>query len=1543
VQWGMSQNHYILSTKNGTVLLDRHLPSLPQNMQAGYHLLAFSQIPTDKVREELLAVGINLIEYVDQKTYVSSISTSVEASQLAGFHIVASATFPDILRKDNRLKEIPLPFWAFSGAKLKLQVLFFSDVNFDSGIEILKKDGYEIVEKDAYSKTCFIELNSIQVNNLLAYPFVRYLDLPPHPGVHDSDDGRNLHRSNMIDRDYYGSYQFDGTGVSVVVNDDGFAGPHIDFEGRANQSTVATDLTGNHGDGTAGIVGSAGNLDPIMRGMATGAYLHVRQYSASLPNTIPLHVDSAVMVFSNSYSDGCNTGYTTTTRKVDQEIYNNPSLIQVFSAGNSNGQNCNYGAGTQWGNITGGHKMSKNCITTANLDANDVIASSSSRGPAHDGRIKPDISAHGQGQMSNDENYTYQSFGGTSAACPGIAGITVQLHQAYRSFNGGTNAPSALLKAAMLNTANDLGNDGPDFIFGWGKINAFKALKLLEENRYLSASISQGNNNTHNVTIPANVRRAKIMIYWADKEASVSATKALVNNLDMNIVNGANTYYPWILNSNPNATTLAQAATRNGILDTLNNVEQIAIDNPTAGTYTINVNAPLVPVGPQNYFIVYEFLYDEITLTFPVGGEGILPNTANRIHWDAYGTTGTFLVEASLDNGNSWSTVQNNVAGTSRFITWNTPGTVTGLAKVRVSRNGVSDESDAVFSIIGRPANLRVTAICTTANSIRLAWDAVPNATAYDVFKLGQKYMDSVGTSNLLTFDVPVPNITGTYWFAVRARGANQCVGLRTIAIRHQGSSAGTGNCVLDCGNDNDAGVDSILSPRTNLQNCGLNQFPVTILLNNISSNPQTGFTVSYQLGNNAPVVQTYTQSLQPGVIDTFTFSQTLSLTAAGIYTLKVWSSLNNDGARCNDSSLITINFTNPTSVFPYAENFQSGVFPPANTFLINPDAATTWASKQCTGVNGLTTTAMFFDNFAYNAAGQLDYFGLTSLNLTSVSAAQISFDVAHAPYSATYNDRLLVEISTNCGISYQTVYNKAGSTLATTANSTTRFVPNNANQWRNEVIDLSPYCGAYVNIRFVNQTAYGNDVFVDNINIVTIASQPLAQFNAVSQNTCLGVVSFQDQSNNIPSTWFWDFGDGNTSTQQNPSHQYANPGQYTVQLIVSNAIGSDTITQSNFVNFYTIPQPQTNTQVYLCPSDSILLTGTGTGTLHWYTNSDSLLGLNQWLARTVPDTFLLRNIELNAAQYVGATSPSIGAGANFTGTAWMNFSTLQPVKIISVLVEAQTAGNRTISVRNGNNGTGTLVLQRTVFVPQGQSRINLDITLLTPGSYSIGGAALNLFRNSAGAQYPYQISNLIQITGSSATISGYYYFFYNWEVELPACQSDAVTVYVQPAQALFNSAVTNLDVTFTDQSTGANSWFWDFGDGSSSTLQNPTHSYNSVGTYNVTLTINGSCSYTMQVVVTTTSISLLKKELQVELLPNPAVTYTRVQFDQALQEPTLLQIYHVDGKKLEEIKLEVGQLYYNIPCEKFAAGTYLIQLDSKSYSNQLKFNVIKN
>ena len=96
------------------------------------------------------------------------------------------------------------------------------------------------------------------------------------------------------------------------------------------------------------------------------------------------------------------------------------------------------------------------------------------------------------------------------------SGVMAQLHHAYQSMNSGTVAPSALLKAAMLNTANDLGNDGPDFIYGWVNC-AYKAAKLLEENRFLSATVAP-ERNTHTINIPTGVQRAKIMIYWADQK-----------------------------------------------------------------------------------------------------------------------------------------------------------------------------------------------------------------------------------------------------------------------------------------------------------------------------------------------------------------------------------------------------------------------------------------------------------------------------------------------------------------------------------------------------------------------------------------------------------------------------------------------------------------------------------------------------------------------------------------------------------------------------------------------------------------------------------------------------------------------------------------------------------------------------------------------------------------------------------------------------------------------------------------------------------------
>ena len=115
----------------------------------------------------------------------------------------------------------------------------------------------------------------------------------------------------------------------------------------------------------------------------------------------------------------------------------------------------------------------------------------SSRGPTVDGRIKPDIASKGTSVWSTIPPYSYDHKTGTSMACPGIAGVMAQLYHAYKELNGGVNPPSALMKCILLNSADDIGNPGPDFKHGWGEVNAYRAVKMLESSNYISTDTKE--------------------------------------------------------------------------------------------------------------------------------------------------------------------------------------------------------------------------------------------------------------------------------------------------------------------------------------------------------------------------------------------------------------------------------------------------------------------------------------------------------------------------------------------------------------------------------------------------------------------------------------------------------------------------------------------------------------------------------------------------------------------------------------------------------------------------------------------------------------------------------------------------------------------------------------------------------------------------------------------------------------------------------------------------------------------------------------------
>jgi PKD repeat protein len=1122
-----------------------------------FFFLQFYQTPNAEQRAELKREGIDLLQYIPNHTYIASVSASIDPARLqaAGVRSLVPVN-PDQKLVGNLYHGVISPWTRTQKDQIEVMITFYESLDYETVVNYLETDGFKVVSGNGISSIVRVGLAETALPELAALPYVSTVEEVPPPGAPEDIPGRSLHRACAIDTDYPTGRSYTGEGVGVLVRDDGFVGPHIDFQGRITQS-VFYDSPGAHAEGVAGIFAGAGNMDPANRGMAAGSDVFVLNYNADFTdNTMSLHINQGVLVTNSSYSNGCNAGYTSITRTVDQQCFDYPTLMHVFSAGNSNNQNCGYGAGNQWGNITGGHKQGKNVIATANLFADASLVNSSSRGPAHDGRIKPDISANGQNQISTDPFHQYAPFGGTSGASPGIAGITAQLHQAYRDLNGGDTAPGALLKAILMNTANDLGNVGPDFRFGWGHVNAFRAALALEENRYFSATIDQGATNEHTIDIPANVASMKIMTYWADPEASPFSSKALINDLDTRILDldGAE-HLPWVLNSAPDPSTLNDPATKG--VDHLNNVEQVEILNPAAGSYTLEVTGFDVPQGPAEYFVVIEYQTDEVNLTYPVGGEGMKPGEIQRFHWDAIGEDEPFTVEYSLDGGDSWNSI-GTIDAENRMVEWLVPNQPTGKGHIRITRGASTSLNEVPFSILDIPTNLEIVQACP--DYIRLAWSEVSGAQGYDVFLLGDRYMDSIGTTTELFYDIPTTDPTERHWVSVRAKGNDGRRGRRANAILYNDG-------LKDCDLDNDLDLVALTEPPfTYYTGCDPYQGPISVELFNNGADPVTNPSVSLQVNNGAVITETVNTTIAPGTSYIYTFNEELAITTTGDFPFDVWLHDNLDEASFNDSISLQMNafIQGGNGLSTIFENFENANGP---YLLDNPDGNMTWKRYDVDpGPNGNETTVIMMENFFYPANTEPDAMAFFPVNLTDAGPnTGLAFDYAYAPDFNGEEDRLRIDVFTECGTNYLgSPFNKAGAELGTTFPSDEPYYPSSQNQWRREGFPLEDYAGQSIVVRFVSISEGGNNLFVDNINIQEFAPVA-ASFTSSKLEACANTsVLFLDNSTGDNLVYQWNFGEGafpSTADDDGPHIvTYSTPGTKIAQLVVTNPISVDTL-----------------------------------------------------------------------------------------------------------------------------------------------------------------------------------------------------------------------------------------------------------------------------------------------------------------------------------------------------------------------------------------------
>lgn len=1187
--FGFAQTSRFVQFASGSAAFPGNFSSILQNppvIQASelfagrfVRYIQFNRLLTDQERATVEGQGLQFLAYYPATTYLVSLPEGFDFKQLATLPVWSVMAPVTNWKMAPQLLERPLGAWAVNGDRVTLNVQVYPHVGIENGARLCLAAGLNVTAKGVMNGYLEVQAPISDLLSVAALPFIQYLELIAPPSEQEDTRNRALHRSNMLDADHASGLHFNGAGVSVLVRDDGKVGPHEDFRGRLTD--LSTTNLGTHGDWVSGALGGAGNIDPRSRGMATGSEIFVSEYVSSFQDEKLLQLlDAGVPITNTSYSDGCNIGYTIGSQTVDQQMVNQPKLSHVFSAGNNGTANCNYGAGATWGNITGGHKMAKNAFAVANLLADGSLNSSSSRGPAYDGRIKPDISAHGTDVYMTQPFQTYSNATGTSFSAPAVAGGLAQLTQAFKSLNNGQEPASALLKAAVLNTANDIGNVGPDFRTGWGQINVGAAYRLLEQKNYLNASISLGATNNQTLNLPEQVRQARIMLVWTDPAAAPNAAKALVNDLDLKVIAPDGTVLlPWRLDPTPNSTALNTPATKG--VDSLNNVEQVSIDLPAAGNYTVQVQGNGVAFGPQDYYLVWTYLKDEIKITYPNGGEGFVTGQGEteRIHWDALGNDGEFTLQYTLDNGQSWNSMA-TVSSERRHYDWQIPqNTVSGQVKILILRGNQSDTTDVPCTIAPVPGNIKVEKVCP--DSMSVSWAAV-DSLEYDVYRLGQRYMEIVGHSNNTPFTFPIQNGGAAQWLSIRTADSTGLTGRRARAVRWPGD-------LKNCPQNNDVALRKLLSPAVDaILQCGGGDLSIAVRIKNEGLNPVSGAIAHYQVDNQPASSELVPEIPVADSID-FVFSTPYYIGINGRLNLKVWLSYPSDNAHFNDTIQRVLPVVSQAAQAPFGQSFENSPNLPAGWTVVNPDEQIGWQLQRgnIVGTGGTNTRAFKLACYDYPVPGAQDYIYLIPLDLSNIANPTLFFDLAYAQYDELSSESLRVEIFENCDLGAPPVvlWEKSGAELATRSSTTNSFTPTSAAEWRPEAVDLNAYTGKSLLLRFSALNNFGNNMYLDNVRLLNfIATTPVAEFQASKDTICrLDTLIYQAVNQDLATTNLsWSFGaqaQPGTATGPGPhSVWYVTPGTKTVRMIAANPFGSDTVTQA--IQVRNFPTANFTTQV---------------------------------------------------------------------------------------------------------------------------------------------------------------------------------------------------------------------------------------------------------------------------------------------------------------------------------------------------------------------------
>ncbi|WP_166919633.1 S8 family serine peptidase [Flavobacterium poyangense] len=514
-----------------------------------------------------------------------------------------------------------------------------------------------------------------------------------------------------------------GENQIVSIKDDFIDLNDIDLLNKHIPSSTQSSTVSSHATAMATIVSGLGNSSALGKGVAQKSKIQ----SSDLLNMYPDEIATlqGATTQNHSYGTVIENFYGSLANAYDQQLFSNMNLTHCFSSGNSGLQG--------YKSITGNFKQSKNSIALGCIDQNEVIMPFSSKGPAYDGRIKPEIVAF--------------STQGTSNSTALVTGVITLMKQHYKTIHN-NSLPNALTKAILINSAKDLGNIGPDFTYGYGNINADKCLKTISENRILSGSLTSGQTNSHNLTLPPNAKNLKVTLVWNDLPAAINSNISLVNDLDLEVISADNTtFLPWILN--PDAPQ--QQATKGK--DKLNNIEQVTIENPVSDAFTIAVIGSYISNTSQDYNIAYEYeLENQFEWNYPINNDNFPYDgkTISPFKWSSSFSGASGQLSISYNNGQTWEIIANSIDLDNEQFTYTPTAQKFSKAKLKMSVGNTDYISDAFT--ISYDLNINTSLVCDGTTEIN--WDKPADVAAFNIYQL---------TNDHLEFKEQITNTTYTY------------------------------------------------------------------------------------------------------------------------------------------------------------------------------------------------------------------------------------------------------------------------------------------------------------------------------------------------------------------------------------------------------------------------------------------------------------------------------------------------------------------------------------------------------------------------------------------------------------------------------------------------------------------------------------------------------------------------------------------------------------------------------------------------------------